>query len=996
MRLKTVALCVGLVALTLGAPQARAARGFGSQINGPFEDACGVATDAAEDLYVSEYYRHQVDVYGSGRELVTKIAQDPEDGPCALAVDSAGRIYVNDYHGAVLRFTPSSYPPSAGTTYGSAEAIDSDESTGVAIDPKTGDLYVDDRTYISKFDAPIVPGEEPSEKIGLGTLEDGYGLAFSSFSGTAGDLYVADAGTGTVKAYDPSTDPVNPVAEFDGAGTPQEGFDSLIDSAAAVDPTNGDLLVADDTQPGYEHPAAVIDEFNAAGEYRGQLPHAIVDSQPPGIAFTNLGELFITSGNWMGSVIYTFKGATTGRRLQVTKTGTGQGAVKSRPVGINCGTACASEYDVGTAVTLIATPDAHSTFVGWSGCGAPNGRECSLAMSTDKAVSAEFQALPQQPLAVESEGPGLVTSSVEGIECPGKCEAPFNEGSTVTLSASHDERSTFAGFTGCDAEPLKGQCEVAMDAARSVKAQFAAIPQRQLSIVRPGAGKGVVAGTSPGPEFESIGCGGMCEAEYDQGAEILLTATPNPGSKLAGWSGCDSQPAANQCRVTLAASRSVTTDFEPIPNFTLSVSSRGAGEGLITSSPAGISCPSTCRASFPEGETIVLSANPAQGSSFAGWSGACSGAGACRVVIGADSSASATFSQGAPQSPPTPAAPSISLGAVSATNGQMIALQVSVPAAGTLTATAPYIEAAKEKVKAGTSSLELRLSAQGKRALAGARRHRLAVKVTVSFTPAGSKSALTATKTIVFHRAPRKRGGASLTQKGQLFISFSGAVFPSSLPRNRLAPITVSLAGTVRAPQAGAEQAAVRQIEIAVNRHGVLDTRGLPTCPRRRIAFATTAEALSACRDALVGEGSFVAHIHLGEQVSFPSQGHILAFNARRAGRPVILAHVYGTQPVPITHILVFSVQHQSGTYGTVLSSSLSKEDASRAQIRYISLVLHRTYTYRGRTHSYLSASCPAPHGFEAAPFPLAHTVMGFTDGESLKATIIRSCGVSQ
>jgi hypothetical protein len=617
-------------------------------------------------------------------------------------------------------------------------------------------------------------------------------------------------------------------------------------------------------------------------------------------------------------------------------------------------------------------------------------------MSSDKAISAEFQALPQQPLTVSSSGPGTVESFPAGIDCPSECTANFNEGSTVTLSASHDERSSFSGFTGCEAEPTPGQCTVRMSAAKAVGASFTAIPQRQLSVVRNGAGKGVVVGTSPGPDFEPISCGGTCTAEYNQGAQITLTASANPGSRLAGFTGCDSQPAPNQCLVSLAASKAVSAEFEAIPALTLSVSSQGTGEGLITSSPAGISCPDACAASFPQGETIVLSANPAQGSSFSGWSGACSGTGTCRVVIGTNTSASAGFSRASTPAP-APVAPSISLGAATAAvNGRSLALQVTVPSPGTLTAEAPNIEPAKTKLKtAGPTTLVLTLSPAGKRALAKARRHRLAVKVTVSFTPAGSRSALTATKVVVFHRAPRKRGGATLRQKGELFLSFSGAIFPRELPRHRLAPVTVALTGKVRTPP-GEGEPAVRQIEIAVNRHGVLDTTGLPVCPRQRVDFATTAEALAACRSALVGEGSFAAHIHLGTQVSFPSQGHILAFNARQDGRPVILAHVYGTQPVPITHILVFVIHHTKGTYATVLSTTLAKSAANRAQVRYLSLVLHRTYAYHGKTHSYLSADCPAPKGFAAAPFPLARTRMGFTNGESLSATIVRSCEVSR
>jgi hypothetical protein len=78
-------------------------------------------------------------------------------------------------------------------------------------------------------------------------------------------------------------------------------------------------------------------------------------------------------------------------------------------------------------------------------------------------------------------------------------------------------------------------------------------------------------------------------------------------------------------------------------NFTLTVSKNGTGSGTVTSNPAGINCGSTCSANFAQGSTVTLSATPASGSSFAGWSGACSGTGSCTVTMDAAKSVTATF-----------------------------------------------------------------------------------------------------------------------------------------------------------------------------------------------------------------------------------------------------------------------------------------------------------------------------------------------------------------
>ena len=81
----------------------------------------------------------------------------------------------------------------------------------------------------------------------------------------------------------------------------------------------------------------------------------------------------------------------------------------------------------------------------------------------------------------------------------------------------------------------------------------------------------------------------------------------------------------------------------PATSFQLTVTLAGTAGGTVTSSPAGISCSPTCTASFSSGSTVQLTAAAAQGSFFAGWSGACTGSGTCSLTMNADQSVTATF-----------------------------------------------------------------------------------------------------------------------------------------------------------------------------------------------------------------------------------------------------------------------------------------------------------------------------------------------------------------
>ena len=74
--------------------------------------------------------------------------------------------------------------------------------------------------------------------------------------------------------------------------------------------------------------------------------------------------------------------------LTITKSGAGTGTVTSTPTGINCGSNCSS-YSSGT-ITLNATPDACSIFLGWTGEGCSGTGTCAVTMNSGKAVTAIF------------------------------------------------------------------------------------------------------------------------------------------------------------------------------------------------------------------------------------------------------------------------------------------------------------------------------------------------------------------------------------------------------------------------------------------------------------------------------------------------------------------------------------------------------------------------------------------------------------------------------
>lgn len=150
-------------------------------------------------------------------------------------------------------------------------------------------------------------------------------------------------------------------------------------------------------------------------------------------------------------------------------------------------------------------------------------------------------------------------------------------------------------------------------------------------------GPGTVTG-----DLGSLRCtSGTCSAELEEGDTINLTAEPTGDATFQGWSG-DVTSSDNPLRLTLSADTSVTATFQSSGSVTLSVAVDGPG--TVTSDLGGIDCPGTCSAVLEGGDVVNLTAEPAGGASFSGWSGACSGTSTtCQVTMNTDQAVTATF-----------------------------------------------------------------------------------------------------------------------------------------------------------------------------------------------------------------------------------------------------------------------------------------------------------------------------------------------------------------
>jgi hypothetical protein len=230
-------------------------------------------------------------------------------------------------------------------------------------------------------------------------------------------------------------------------------------------------------------------------------------------------------------------------------------------------------------------------------------------------------------LPVPSTASVSVPNPTSGQVIPVSIQAPVGPNRTIAVAALDAAgRKIFSG----------SESGINLTAGTPLSLEITVAPTYTVTVVRQGAGSGTVT-SSPG----GISCGTTCSSRFDAGSATTLNAAASSGSVFVGWSGggCSG---AGTCVVNGTAL--VTAVFNTTVNTnTLTVSRSGSGTGIVRSNPTGIDCGNTCSAEFPAGSTVELTALPSGGSTFTGWSGACTGTGSCSVQMNGSRSVTAEF-----------------------------------------------------------------------------------------------------------------------------------------------------------------------------------------------------------------------------------------------------------------------------------------------------------------------------------------------------------------
>ena len=264
-------------------------------------------------------------------------------------------------------------------------------------------------------------------------------------------------------------------------------------------------------------------------------------------------------------------------------------------------TGVSNPYTPGSNAQITAVPDAGYAFTGWTGDASGTQNPLTVLMDGNKTIGATFTPIYNVTLDT------LVDGSVTGVT------NPYLSGTNATLTAVPATGFVFSGWTGA-ASGTENPLTVTMNGNKTIGATFTAQYNVTLGSTTNGAVTGV---TNP----------------YLSGSTATLTATPDSGFLFNGWTG-NASGTTNPLNVTMDGNKTIGALFGP-SSYVLTVTP--PTNGTVTGLAAG--------GVYATGSNATLTAVPASGYVFAGWSGAASGTtNPISVLMDATKTVGATFS----------------------------------------------------------------------------------------------------------------------------------------------------------------------------------------------------------------------------------------------------------------------------------------------------------------------------------------------------------------
>jgi hypothetical protein len=225
-------------------------------------------------------------------------------------------------------------------------------------------------------------------------------------------------------------------------------------------------------------------------------------------------------------------------------------------------------------------------------------------------------------------------------------------------------------------------------------------------------------------------------------------------------------------------------------------------------------------------------------------------------------------------------------------------------------------------------------------------------------------------------------------QIGNIVIVADGGFSPKTLPKREDAPIKLKGSATFKTKD-GTRPSPLQTLTIEFDKHGEVDTTGLPKCTMAKLVATTVAVARKNCGGAIVGTGYGTALVQLPEQGAIKASSPLTLFNGPvKHGNPTVLGHAHLDYPAPTTYVISIEIERiHHGRYGFRTVAHFPRIVNGYGSPISGHLTIGREWTFKGKKHSYANAHCADGRLQAKAEF-------SFEDGSVVEGTVFKPCKV--
>lgn len=220
--------------------------------------------------------------------------------------------------------------------------------------------------------------------------------------------------------------------------------------------------------------------------------------------------------------------------------------------------------------------------------------------------------------------------------------------------------------------------------------------------------------------------------------------------------------------------------------------------------------------------------------------------------------------------------------------------------------------------------------------------------------------------------------GPVTVQQGNLKFTFDGGFSPSTLPKKKLAPISLTASGKIETLD-GTHPPALKEAIVETDKNGTISTKGIPVCKSGQLQARDTNAAMKACGKSLIGTGRTTVEVQFPEQRPIDVTSKLLVLNGGTSGgKTTLYIHAYFSAPVTGAIVTTVKIKKvKNGRYGLKSVATIPKIANGSGSVKTFSLTINKK--------GVLMAKCPDGK-------LQAHATSVFSDGTKASAGIVRTC----